>query len=281
MIGTRSCLSGAKSFNACSNERITIVSNINEYIDTKKSTQRHRFFSLRIPRPSLRVLLFSFFTTCSIAILLLLFVPAAYYTLFPLDPIPVKTDEAGTPQGGSFTTPQTIAKKERSLPPYDATLPEGNWLIIPRIGVQTELLESAKPDESLAKGVWRVPDFGLPGDTTKPMILAAHRFGYKWWWNSSYWRYHSFYLLPTLQPGDLVEVISNKRKYTYEIYAGEQGEQITDYNADLILYTCKFLQSPIRHFRYARLIDPTTNTQHVDKTPSPLQSLLISESSSR
>ena len=210
------------------------------------------------------VLLFSFFTTCSIAILLLLFVPAAYYTLFPSDPVPVKTDEAGTPQGGSFTTPQTHAKKERPLPPYDATLPDGNWLIIPRIGVQTELLESATPDESLAKGVWRVPDFGLPGDTTKPMILAAHRFGYKWWWNSSYWRYHSFYLLPTLQPGDLVEVISNKRKYTYEIYAGEQGEQITDYNADLILYTCKFLQSPIRHFRYARLIDPNTNTQHVD-----------------
>ncbi len=206
--------------------------------------------------------LFIFFITLSTSLLLILFAPVVYYTFFSADPVPVEAAQEGTPLGGNFSEGVKETQPEIQEPPYDETLPEGNWLIIPRIGVRTEILESEKSEESLMKGVWRVPDFGTPGERTEPMILAAHRYGYNWWWRGQYWRYHSFYLLPDLEPGDFIEVISHKRKYKYEIYAGEEGEEITDYNADLILYTCKFLNSPIRHFRYARLINPEKNTQN-------------------
>jgi hypothetical protein len=93
------------------------------------------------------------------------------------------------------------------------------------------------------------------------MILAAHRFGWEWWWQSDYWKYNSFYLLPDTEPGDIVEIIDDQRKWTYEIYGGGEGDSILDYDADMILYTCKFLNSPVRHFRYARLVDPTADTQ--------------------
>lgn len=186
--------------------------------------------------------------------------PQLYYSIFPKETVPVVAQNEGTPLGGEFDQgTQTVQQPYQ--PPQDETLPEGKWLIIPRIGVRTELIETANSEEALAKGVWLVPEYGQPGDRTKPMIAAAHRFGWKWWWESDYWKYHSFNLLPELEPGDTVEVIADQRKWVYEIYAGEEGDEITDYNADLILYTCKFLNSPVRHFRYARLIDPTQNTQ--------------------
>ncbi len=191
-------------------------------------------------------------------LLTVLLAPTAYYSLFPGDPVPIKADTAGSVLGGNYSNGSARVVSKISAPVYDAHLPAGNWLIIPKIGVNTQILESPLPDESLNKGVWRVPDFGTPTDLSKPMILAAHRYGWKAWWENGnqYWKYHSFYLLPDLKPGDIVEVISDHRKYTYEIYAGEQAQDISDYNADLILYTCKFLDSPLRYFRYARLVDP-------------------------
>ena len=228
----------------------------------------------KLKRPSLRQFLFSLFMLGSVVLLAILFVPMVYYTLFPADPVPIKASSEGTPLGGSFDQNNNRVETRRiPEPPYDPTLPDGQWLLIPRIGVQSEIIETANSEEALAKGIWRVQDFGVAGDLTKPMILAAHRFGYKWWWESNYWKYHSFYLLPKLEPGDFVEVIANHRKYLYEIYAGEEGEEITDYNADLILYTCKFLNSPLRHFRYARLLDPTKDTQakNAQATPQPAE----------
>ena len=178
--------------------------------------------------------------------------------------VTVEPSEISSVLGGEFSTEQTIQNKETFSyqPEFDPSLPEGNWISIPLIGVKTQLQPTENPEEALETGVWWVPDFGKPGDGTQlPMIVAAHRFGWQWWWQSDYWKYNSFYLLPDTQPGDRVEVIIDQRKWVYEIYAGEEGEDITDYHADLILYTCKYLQSPVRHFRYARLIDPTTNTQ--------------------
>ncbi len=190
--------------------------------------------------------------------------PAVYYQFFPADVVTVTPQENGTAFGGDFndeSTESIPAEVDHYIPPIDETLPEGDWLVIPRIGVRTALQPTENPEEALQTGVWQVPDFGSPGSRDVPMILAAHRYGWQWWWKTDYWKYHSFYLLPDTIPGDRVEVISGNRKWLYEIYAGEEGEEITDYTADLILYTCKFLQSPVRHFRYARLIDPTMNTQ--------------------
>ncbi len=220
--------------------------------------------SRRVSRLSPRFRKFLFggiIASCVIALTVLLG-PSVYYSVFPSDPVPIKSTDTGSAMGGSYASGSSRVVSKIPAPVYDENLPEGNWLIIPKIGVKTEILESANSDEALNKGVWRVPDFGTPTDLSKPMILAAHRYGWKAWWENGnqYWKYHSFYLLPKLEKGDLIEVISNHRKYIYEVYAGEQGEDITDYNADLILYTCKFLDSPLRFFRYARLVDPNHPT---------------------
>ncbi len=238
----------------------------------------------------------NFLIFLSVLIAAVVFAPDLYYRFAPISTVEVKAPDSGTPLGGDFNSgawfrsvvansaqfisnassdqnsqngqaaqTQTAEEKppqpSRYLPSQDKTLPEGDWLIIPAIGVRTELLHTDNPEEALMEGVWKVPEYGEPGQLDKPIILAAHRFGWEWWWQSDYWRYNSFYLLPDTQPGDVVEIISDQRKWVYEIYAGEEGSEITDYDADMILYTCKFLTSPVRHFRYARLIDVDADTQ--------------------
>ena len=140
-------------------------------------------------------------------------------------------------------------------PPLDPNLGTENRLIIEKIGVDTPILEEPQEtvENALRQGVWRVPDFGDSYDRDFPMILAAHRFGYLAWTNE-YRRLNSFYNVPKLENGDQITVIWQQRKYIYEIYNGEQGTDITDYSGDLILYTCRFLESDQRIFRYARLV---------------------------
>lgn len=215
------------------------------------------FFSTKIGQ-----MLLSMTIGLSLVVFLIVMAPSIYYHVFPADTEPVVALEEGTPLGGSFERgPEAVAAEVEELPPQDPSLPTGMWLSIPKIGVRTELDPTLSSEEALLKGVWITPDYGMPGDRTQPVILAAHRYGWKWWWQSDYWQYHSFYRLPELEPGDIVEVISDQRKYYYEIYAGEEGDLITDYTADMILYTCKFINSPLRHLRYARLIDMNKDTQ--------------------
>jgi len=65
----------------------------------------------------------------------------------------------------------------------------------------------------------------------------------------------SFYNLPSITKRDIIDIIWDQRVFSYEIYNAEESTYISDYNADLILYTCKFYNSPIRIFRYARAIN--------------------------
>lgn len=140
-------------------------------------------------------------------------------------------------------------------PPFDTRLPKTNSLLIPSIGVNTGVQEATADnyETALKKGVWRVSDFGAPNDNGKPIILAAHRFGYLAW-TDSYRHKNSFYNLPKVETGDLVEIDWNQRKYLYEIYAVSKGKEILDYSADLILYTCQTLSGEEKVFVYTRLI---------------------------
>ncbi|MBI2326273.1 sortase [Candidatus Collierbacteria bacterium] len=147
----------------------------------------------------------------------------------------------------------TNPKQEQILPPFDPSLPEDNGIIIDKIGVRGQIHEGDDWDAILKTGVWRVPDFGIPEDSRQPMILAAHRWGYVTWTNS-FRTLNSFYNLPKLAVGDQIEVIWNQRKYIYEIYASETGDKISDYSANLILYTCELWNSPVRIFKYAKRI---------------------------
>lgn len=140
-------------------------------------------------------------------------------------------------------------------PSVNSKLSRNTTLKIPEIGVDTVIHEATLEnyEEALKAGTWRVSDFGTPFNRSKPVIIAAHRFGYLAWTNI-YRRKNSFYNLPKLKKGDLVEITYKQRKYVYEIYGEGRGEEIEDYTANLILYTCETLNSKIRIFKYARLL---------------------------
>lgn len=134
------------------------------------------------------------------------------------------------------------------LPEYDASLTETNTLRINKIGVDAPIIEHPNGETGLEDGVWRTHNWGTPEDPYA-MILAAHRFGYVYW-SSEFRREQSFYNLPKLEVGDEIEVIWNQRKYTYKVYKSEKSTEITDYEADVILYTCELFNSPVRIFKY-------------------------------
>jgi len=145
-------------------------------------------------------------------------------------------------------------KKEKPLPPLDESLPKENWIKITSIGVDSKIIENEDPYKGLLKGIWIVPNYGVPQANELPIIIAAHRYGYTSW--TSQFRYtSSFYNLPKIKEGDRVQIIWEQRLYEYEVYKTEDNTQITDYDADLILYTCRMYNSPIRVFRYLNRVN--------------------------
>ena len=137
-----------------------------------------------------------------------------------------------------------------SLPEVDPSLPAENGLIIDKIGVRGEIHDGEDVKNILRAGIWRVPDFGTPPENSRPVILAAHRWGYLEW-STSFRKLNSFYNLPQLKVGDTIKVIWEQRQYEYKVYSTETGTAITAYDADLILYTCQLWNSPVRFFVYA------------------------------
>ena len=140
-----------------------------------------------------------------------------------------------------------------NIPPFDPSLPEGLFVIIPKIGVESPISTSKDYNDGLEKGSWIVSNYGTPEKTELPIILAAHRFGYSYWGVEKRNKI-SFYNLPKTTEGDEIIIYWNQREYKYRIYKSEESTYISDYSADLILYTCKFFNSPIRIFRYAERI---------------------------
>lgn len=154
---------------------------------------------------------------------------------------------------------EVVAVEEQVDPPpivqADTTIPEGHYLNIPSIGVSTTIWEATSDnyDEALRKGVWRVPEMAEP-DRGSPVIMSAHRFGYIEW-TQDYRVKNSFFNLPDLEPGDEIEIVWDQKRYKYKVARLVEGEAIDDYNYDLILYTCKFLVSPIRIMVYANRVN--------------------------
>ena len=143
----------------------------------------------------------------------------------------------------------------KTLPPLDTTLPEKPYVRISKIGVDSPISTASDYTEALKQGTWLVSGYGTPENGISPIILAAHRFGYIYWDDATRVKI-SFFNLPKTHEGDIINIIWNQRQYSYEIYHEEEGTQITDYSADLILYTCKYFNSPTRIFRYARWVAP-------------------------
>jgi sortase (surface protein transpeptidase) len=174
--------------------------------------------------------------------------PHVLYRLSPQTPVALAQTIGQTPAA----VPEAQVKPV-NLPPVDPSLPKENYLVINSIGVNGLIHEGNDWEKILRQGIWKVPDFPEPS-SGKPVILAAHRWGYLEWSNS-FRRLNSFYNLPKVKTGDQIEVVWGQRKYLYEVYRGEQGDSISDYSADLILYTCQLWNSPIRVFRYAKRVN--------------------------
>ena len=192
---------------------------------------------------------------CGVVVLLVLYLPSV---IFALNPSKLNISELILSSFGKKTTASTVATAQKSTyqPRYDSKLPLTSSLTIRSAGINTTINESsmASYEDSLEKGVWRVPDYGTPYSRQLPTILAAHRYGYLRW-SIPYRLKNSFYNLPKVKAGDTIEIVWRQRKYLYEVYATGKGEKIADYSADLILYTCESLNSPIRIFKYARLLE--------------------------
>lgn len=181
-----------------------------------------------------------------------------YYSLLPDTSRALASGIGETARSAESTSPSgtpTQVVTNETQPPRDSSLPEGHYLSIPSIGVDTVVWEAREDEyeEALRRGVWRVPDFGTPGEGGKPIILAAHRFGYLEW-SQEYRAQNSFFNLPKLASGDEIEMMWDQRRYKYRVEQVVEGSEIGDYSADLILYTCKFLVSPVRIFVYAKRI---------------------------
>jgi len=158
---------------------------------------------------------------------------------------------------GTASAQNLSAERRYSYQPvFDNSLPTVNSISIPSVGIKTEIEEAVNEnyEDALKNGVWRVNDFGTPYSRETPTILAAHRFGYLNW-SLDFRLHHAFYNLPKVKEGEVVDVVWRQRKYTYGIYKVEASKEITDYNADLILYTCEDLTSDMRVIVYAKLLD--------------------------
>lgn len=150
---------------------------------------------------------------------------------------------------GDIKTDTGVSTTQDGLPPLDESLPKENIIRISSIGVDSKIIEDTNAKKGLDKGTWIVPNFGKPESNDYPIIIAAHRYGYITWSNDFRIK-SSFFNLPKTKVGDRVQIIWGQRSYEYEIYKAEDKTQVTDYNADLILYTCRMYNSPVRVFRY-------------------------------
>ena len=127
---------------------------------------------------------------------------------------------------------------------------QDNMLIIPVINIKTRIYES-RDAKKLNLGIIRIHTSGTPVNNKIPMILAGHRYGFLSW--TQKFRIHqSFYNLPKLHKNDFIYIIWQKHLYVYQVYKIEQSSEITDYNASVILYTCKNFYSSKRIIIYAR-----------------------------
>jgi len=190
--------------------------------------------------------------------------PHLYYRLYPNTSNELASTIASTVSKDNFpvvspsptvtTSPRPTATPTPTptprLPDVDPSLPIKNGLIIDKIGVRGEIHEGTDWEKILKLGIWRAPEFGTPEQTTYPVILAAHRWGYLDW-SPSFRKLNSFYNLPQLKVGDTVKLVWNQRPYEYKITATETSTKITNYSSQLILYTCQLWNSPSRFFVYA------------------------------
>lgn len=156
-------------------------------------------------------------------IFIVLAVLAAVIVIYPLVP-------AVQYQVGLVRRADHLPSLQNAIPPID------NRLVIPKIGVDTQIVEG-KTETTLYQGVWRVPSGSTP-DQGSNTILTGHRFQYRPPNNTT------FYLLDKLTAGDEVIVFWNQKKHEYRVTEtkvvanNDFSIQAGTSDTRLTLYTC-------------------------------------------
>lgn len=195
-----------------------------------------------------------FFAYLGIVLLVIAYTPSFYYSAMSL--FGLNKSNQILIDSAALINPISVTKFENYVyqPEFDKTLAEDNILKIPSIGLSTTINEALDQDyeQALMLGVWRVSTFGTPYMRKFPTILVAHRFGYLRW-SVAYRLKNSFYNLPKVKAGDTIEIVWLQRKYVYKIYMKKEEKEISDYSANLILYTCRDLVGDQKLIVYANL----------------------------
>lgn len=186
--------------------------------------------------------------------LVLIGIPIAPYVIYRLDPQATEKDVQKIVKEVVQEDKDFNIQSSSNIPALDTNLPLGYHVVIPSQGIDSPISDSKDYKKALVSGTWIVNDYGTPENNSLPIILAAHRFGYSNW-SKEYRNRISFFNLPNTKIDDEVYIYWNQRKYIYKIYALEESTYISDYSADLILYTCKYFNSPVRIFRYAQRVN--------------------------
>lgn len=193
---------------------------------------------------------FGFLTVALIFIL----IPTAPYVWYRINPEASEKDVEKIAKEVIIEIDDLSKDAENRIPELDTNLPQGYHVVVDSVGINSPISDSKDYRKALLDGSWIVPNYGTPEQDYLPIIVAAHRFGYSNW-SREFRNRVSFFNLPNTDIGDTVDIYWNQRKYTYKIYAKEDSTYISDYSADLILYTCKYFNSPVRIFRYAERVN--------------------------
>ena len=115
-----------------------------------------------------------------IAIILIL-IPAAPYVVYKLLPSETKNEatKIATPlmEDGSIN----VEENTKVWPAQDLSLPKTLFVTMDKIEVFSPISTDSDYITALKNGAWLVPEYGTPMNEKKPIIIAAHRFGYLYW----------------------------------------------------------------------------------------------------
>lgn len=148
------------------------------------------------------------FSKPSVAILGLLIVVLALYAFgLPFYP-EIKYRLLSKYQSEEFS--QRVQAADSSLSLSGNKERTGNYLIIPKIGVDIPIIDSDNSDLALSRGAWRMPETSTP-DKGGNTVIAGHRFKYLPPNNLT------FYLLDKLAKGDKMTIIWSGKTYNYKV----------------------------------------------------------------
>ncbi len=169
-----------------------------------------------------------------------------YLLLSPLFPFIVPQSLGGDETKGYIYKSRLVTEESKKLQITFEKLkeaPKENTLVIPKIGVDTTIMEG-ESEKTLDKGIWHRPQTSTP-DKGGNTVLAGHRYMY----TSGP---HTLFYLDKVQVGNKIIVYWNRNEYDYEVTEVKEvpptATEIED-NTDesmLTIYTCTPVYTTLR-----------------------------------